>query len=70
MSFTVAVDVMGECHQTLSTKSEVCEFGLYNQGFTIHNMGKVEDERLSIVFLTCKKEFYIMRLGTICVPVP
>lgn len=60
---------MGECHQTLSIQSEVCEIGLYNQGFTVHDMGKVEVERLSIIFLTCKREFY-MRLETICVPVP
>jgi len=60
---------MGEYHQILSIKSEVCEIGLHNQGFTVHDMGKVEVERLSIVFLTCKREFYI-RLGTICVPVP
>lgn len=53
----------------MSIQSEVCEIGLYNQGFTVHDMGKVEVERLSIIFLTCKREFY-MRLETICVPVP
>lgn len=38
--------------------SEVCEISLYNQGFTVHDMGKVEVERLGTIFLACKRILY------------